>query len=76
MVKLSPNIDRRGRRARLIAGIVLDLCGVALVVAGVSGGRRGMLIGGVVALVFGSFTIFEAANAWCVLRAMGIKTRL
>ncbi len=76
MIKLTPNIDRRGRRARLIAGIVVDLCGVGLVLAGVAHGRTGLLIGGIVALVCGSFTIFEAANGWCLLRAMGIRTRL
>lgn len=60
----------------MFAGILVDLCGAALIIAGVAGDRKGMLIGGIVALVFGSFTIFEAANAWCLLRAMGIKTRL
>jgi uncharacterized membrane protein len=75
-MKLSPNIDRRGRKVRLVAGIVVDACGAALIVAGVNNGRTSLLVSGIVAAILGSFTIFEAANGWCVLRAMGIKTRL
>lgn len=75
-MKLSPNIDRRGRRVRLVAGIVVDACGAAMIIAGVHNGRTSLLISGIVAAILGSFTIFEAANGWCVLRAMGIKTRL
>jgi hypothetical protein len=75
-VKLPSNIDRRGRKARLIGGIFVDACGVALIVTGFLRGGTGILIGGIVTLVVGSFMIFEAANGWCALRAMGIKTPL
>ena len=30
----------------------------------------------IVAILGGAFAIFEARAGWCVLRAMGIKTRL
>jgi hypothetical protein len=73
-VKLVPNIDHRGRRARLVSGIVVAVSGLGLVVAGLYDDSKAMLIGGIVVLVAGGFMIFEAANAWCVLRAMGIKT--
>ena len=73
-VKLVPNIDHRGRRARLVSGIVVALAGVALGLAGLHADSRALIIGGVVVLVAGGFMIFEAANAWCVLRAMGFKT--
>ncbi len=76
MVKLTPNIDRRGRRARLVAGIILAVGGAGLVIGGLAASRTGLLIGGVVVLICGSFTIFEAANGWCLLRAMGIRTRI
>ena len=75
-MKLAANIDRRGRKVRLVVGIVVDACGAVLVVTSLHHGGTGILIGGIVALVFGSFTIFEAANGWCLLRAMGIKTPL
>jgi uncharacterized membrane protein len=75
-MKLTSNIDRRGRKARLIGGILVDMCGAALIVMGLFSDRTGILIGGIVASVFGSFMIFEAANGWCALRAMGIKTQL
>ena len=74
-VKLVPNIDHRGRRARLVSGIVVAVGGAGLIIAGLYyGGGKALLIGGIVVLVAGGFMIFEAANAWCVLRAMGIKT--
>jgi uncharacterized membrane protein len=73
-VKLTPNIDHRGRRARLVGGIVIALLGVGLVIAGLYRDGRAMLIGGIVAVIVGGFMVFEAANGWCVLRAMGIKT--
>jgi membrane-bound ClpP family serine protease len=75
-MKLSSNIDRRGRKVRLVAGIFVDACGVALIVTRLFRGGTGILIGGIAATLFGSFMIFEAANGWCLLRAMGFKTRL
>ena len=59
-----------------MVGIAIDACGTVLVVTSLLHGGTGILIGGIVALVFGSFTIFEAANGWCLLRALGIKTPL
>jgi DUF2892 family protein len=73
-VKLIPNIDHRGRRARLVGGIVIALLGVGLLIAGLCQDGRAMLVGGIVALIVGGFMVFEAANGWCALRAMGIKT--
>jgi len=75
-MKLTPNINQRGRRVRLVAGILVDACGAALIVTRFFRGGTGILIAGIVALAFGSLMIFEGANAWCLLRAMGIKTRL
>jgi len=74
IVKLIPNIDHRGRRARLVGGIVIALLGLALLIAGLYQAGWAMRIGGIVALVVGGFMVFEAANGWCLLRAMGIKT--
>jgi hypothetical protein len=72
-MKLACNIDRRGRRARLVMGIVVDLCGVGMILKGVFADSRGMLVGGVSLCAIGSFMIFEGLCGWCALRAMGIK---
>ena len=73
-MKLVPNIDHRGRRARFVGGIVIAVGGVGLVIAGLVRDGTALWIGGIVALIVGGFMVFEAANGWCLLRAMGIKT--
>lgn len=73
-MKLVPNIDQSGRKARLRVGIIAGVCGVILTVWGARTGSRTMLIAGIVLVVTGAFMIFEATHAWCVLRAMGMKT--
>ncbi len=62
------NLERRGRVARAILGLVLVGAGVAM--AWVAWWACVILI------VAGVFTLFEAARGWCLLRACGIKTRL
>jgi hypothetical protein len=74
-VKLACNIDQRGRKARLIGGVLVDLCGVALILASVlSANSSAMIAVGIFLSVAGSFMIFEGARGWCALRVMGIKT--
>jgi hypothetical protein len=68
------NIDHRGRKARLIGGVMVDLCGIALIITGVFTSSRAMLGVGIFLCITGSFMIFEGACGWCALRAMGIKT--
>lgn len=75
-MKLACNIDRRGRRARLITGIVVDTVGVALILAGFVQRDERMYAAGIVLMVAGSFMIFEGAAGWCALRALGFKTRI
>lgn len=68
------NIDSRGKRARLIAGIVLLAIAVA---AGVWAWHVGSMLAGLVAGLIaccGSFAVFEARAGWCALRAMQFKT--
>jgi hypothetical protein len=71
---LACNIDQRGRRARLISGAVVVLCGGALIVTGLIIGSKALLVVGIFLDVAGSFMIFEGARGWCALRAMGVKT--
>jgi hypothetical protein len=74
---LTCNIDARGKRARLISGL-LQLA-AAVGVAGLWGWPTGSRLAWILASVLGiggAFTVFEARAGWCVLRAMGIKTRI
>ena len=75
-MKLACNIDRRGRKARWVTGIIVDLCGAGLFLAGLFTHSRKMLWAGVVLCVSGSFMVFEGLRGWCALRAIGIKTPL
>ncbi len=70
------NIDARGRRARLISGILVLFVAIvvlALAYAAVLTAWWWWLIGALL-LIAGAFQIFEARAGWCVMRAMGFKT--
>ena len=75
-MKLACNIDHRGRKARLVTGAIVDVCGSAGIIAGVLRDSTGIFIIGILLFMAGSFMIFEGARGWCALRALGIKTRL
>ena len=72
---LTCNIDRRGKIARLIYGIVLIVAAAMVVVfwAIPAGGWLGWTIAAIL-FASGAFSIFEARKGWCVVRAMGVKT--
>lgn len=76
---LTCNIDRRGRRARAATGIVLlAAAGLAFTLGATRSGGLSLPWGIAVVslLIGGGFCLFEAANGWCALRAMGIRTKL
>jgi hypothetical protein len=78
-IGLTCNIDRAGQRARGIVGIVLVIgAGIAFYFAATSGGNAalGALIAAIGLLLGGAFCLFEAANGWCAVRAMGFRTKL
>lgn len=75
-MKLACNIDQRGRKARLITGAVVDTVGVALIVGGIFTHDIAMIVAGGIASLAGAFMIFEGAAGWCVVRAMGFKTKI
>lgn len=59
----------------MIGGMIVDLCGLALILTSVlSTNSSAMIAVGIFLSVTGSFMIFEGARGWCALRAMGIKT--
>jgi hypothetical protein len=70
------NIDARGKAVRLINGTVGLIAGLVLLFAWAlpTGGVVAWVITAIV-LIFGAFSVFEGAAGWCVVRAMGIKTR-
>ena len=72
------NIDARGKAARLRAGIVsVLLAGGLAIVAWLDllGTSLAWWAAGAL-LAMGAFAIFEARAGWCVVRAMGFRTRL
>jgi hypothetical protein len=74
---LQCNIDSRGRAARLVYGLILLVGGVAMLFGWAL--RTGSAIAWVattLVLIGGAFAVFEARAGWCVVRAMGFKTRI
>jgi hypothetical protein len=71
------NIDRRGKRARLINGIIFVAIGITLMLS-VARGSGSILMWGIaiVPVICGAFAIFEGAIGWCALRALGMKTHI
>jgi hypothetical protein len=69
---LSRNIDRRGRVARLAAGLFLGVTAVFCARSGSRWGLAAAVLLGAAAL----FALFESAAGWCAARACGIRTRL
>ncbi len=71
------NIDTRGKRARLIAGLIEIIAAIALALAWAIPSH--LLLAWAIAillLIGGAFSIFEAWAGWCVIRALGIKTKI
>ena len=76
---LECNIDSKGRAMRLVAGILAILgAAIAYFILTLDIIPVPESIGtlGVLAMVFGgAFAIFEAKAGWCVVRALGFRTR-
>ncbi len=69
------NIDARGRKVRLIGGMLTTLTAVVLalvvLMASLPGWIYFIALG---TLLGGLFQIYEARAGWCAVRAMGFKT--
>jgi hypothetical protein len=72
---LTCNIDSRGKRARLIYGMVMLAIGLGIGVWALISQPFLWIISGV-CLLLGGFCVFEAWAGWCAMRAMGFKTKL
>ena len=76
---LECNIDSKGRAMRLLAGILAILGGAVayvILMLGIIPVPESIGTLGVLAMVAGgAFAIFEAKAGWCVVRALGFRTR-
>ena len=72
----APNIDAKGRRVRLAGGIACLTAGSLLLLAWVLPTGNPWLAGlAALAIAVGVFMLFEARASFCVLRALGFRTR-
>ena len=74
---LTCNIDSKGKLLRLILGLINIVVGAILIFAWARpfGGRLAWTV--CIALILaGAFQVFEGWAGWCVVRAMGIKTKM
>lgn len=63
-----PNISHRGRLARGVVGALCLIAGIIVV--------DYVLWLGLVFVVAGLFSMFEAVTRWCVVRACGLRTKV
>ena len=75
-MKLTCNIDARGCRVRGISGTLMMLLAVLLALAVWLTGWNWLWWSVAGCALAAAAQLFEAANGWCVLRAMGYKTRI
>jgi len=69
------NINRRGRVARLIWGVLLLTLAVGILFARALPGGSGLAWAAtIVCFAGGAFALFEARAGWCAVRAIGFKT--
>ncbi|MCY2953556.1 MAG: hypothetical protein NTU53_16495 [Planctomycetota bacterium] len=71
---LSCNIDSRGRRLRLVIGLVCFLVAAAVFYAAWCKDSLGLLITGVIFALGAGLCIWQARAGYCVVRGMGFKT--
>ena len=72
---LACNINSHGRTFRLICGLVLTAAAVFILLFWAPGHSLWRWIISGCLLVAGLAGLFEAYHSWCVMRALGFKTR-
>ncbi|CAN5601884.1 hypothetical protein BH10PLA1_BH10PLA1_02920 [soil metagenome] len=73
---LTCNIDARGKRIRLINGMVTLVIGLIVLFAWTLREPSPLNWGiAIFVLAAGAFMVFEARAGWCAMRAMGFKTK-
>jgi hypothetical protein len=74
---LTCNIDAKGKFVRLIYGVILVAVGaIFLYFWALHSGSALRWAVSLLCLASGAFAVFEARAGWCVVRAMGIRTRM
>lgn len=75
---LQCNIDAKGKAVRMAGGVVFVLVGIAMMIVLWASSIVGWGPWAVAVLIIlgGGFAIFESRAGWCVLRAMGVNTRI
>ena len=71
---MKPNINRRGRIARALSGMICIGLGIAVWPIAWPEVLLYRWIASVLLVVCGGFQLFEAKKGWCAARACGIKT--
>ncbi len=71
---LTPNIQKSGRIARAITGVLTIALGVAFWFFAWPEAPVIRTIAIVVCLAAGVFQLYEARKSWCVMRSCGIRT--
>ena len=75
MARFTRNIDRAGRWARGISGVLFLVIAFFVLLRGIEiGGVPVRWTIGIVSAIFGIFQVFEALVGWCVMRALGFRT--
>lgn len=74
-MRLACNIDRRGRLARLVPGLGL-LLGALLVWTVIPSHPIGFAVVLAILGLVGAIMVFEGASGFCILRGIGVQTRL
>ena len=70
------NIDEKGRRFRMITGVVCALLALALFMAAWAAESGALAVGGVITALAAALCIGQAMAGYCVLRGLGVKTRV
>lgn len=72
------NIDTKGRVVRLVIGTLMGVTGIVLWSLHSGGDATAWWpwTTSIGLLAIGSFQIYEGCAGWCMIRAMGFKTRI
>ena len=74
---LTCNIDANGKKVRFITGALTVLGALILIVFWAWPGSGWLPWAVVIAmLMMGGLALFEARAGWCIVRAMGFKTKI
>ncbi len=76
MARLKCNIDTKGARLRRRGGILILALAAGLALAAWDTRIAWLWYVAAGVAVSGGFILFEGCNGWCVLRAMGFKTKV